>query len=177
MQIKSQQSLTHALACWGAHEASGRLSRKVHVDTTNLLSCTELALLSRPQLTARILLREPIVVFEVELTPSDLNNLVLANGQSVEAWRTDVAREDAESNVHIQRLIDEVEDPWIKGSLLCAATLVSETPTLEISDTVLYDGWHRAAAFLERARLARASSVPGTLVLTRSADSFLPAQQ
>lgn len=174
MQIKSRQTLTSALASWGAHEAEGRLAGKIQVDTVNPMACTEVALLSRSPYIARILLREPQAVFEVELNAVDIRSLVLANGRSIESWRTDIDLENGESIAHVQRLIYDQEDSANRGYLLCAATLVSDTPTLQLSDVVLYDGWHRAAAFVEKVHLTRAKSIHGYLVITRTADRFLP---
>lgn len=173
MQIKSQQTLTNALASWGKHEAEGRLAGKVLVDPTNPMAHTELILLSRSPYIARILLREPQTVFEVELDAGDIGNLVLADGRSVESWQADTAQENGESAAHVQRLINDPQDGAGKGHLLCAATLVADNPPHQLSDIVLYDGWHRAAAFVERARLARAKSISGYLVITRTADLFL----
>jgi len=174
MQIKSRQTLTNALARWGEHEAQGRLAGKIQVDTTNPMVCTEFALLSRSPYIARILLREPQAVFEVEMNAVDIGNLVLADGRSVESWQAGTAQDDSESAAHIQRLIHDPGEGASKGYLLCAATLVSDNPSQQLSDIVLYDGWHRAAAFMERVRLARAKSIPGYLVITRTADRFLP---
>lgn len=175
MQIKSRQTLTNTLASWGKHEAEGRLAGKIQVDTANLMACTEFALLFRSPYIARILLREPQAVFEVELDAGDIGNLVLADGRSVESWQADTTQENGESAAHVQRLI---HDPWDgagKGYLICAATLVPGNPSQQLSDIVIYDGWHRAAAFMERVRLARAKSIHGYLVITRTADQFLSA--
>jgi len=119
------------------------------------------------------LLREPQAVFEVELNAVDIKNLVLADGRSVESWSADVAQEGAESAAHVRRLIHAPKGTANRGHLLCAATLVSDNPSLQLSDVVLYDGWHRAAAFMEKVRLARAKSIHGYLVITGTADRFL----
>lgn len=175
MQMKSRKALTNALASWGEHEAKGRLAGKVRVDTANPMACVEFALLIRSPYVGRILLRDPQAVFEVELDAADIGNLVLSDGRSVEAWQADTAKENGESAAHVQRLIQEPVDGASKGHLICAATLVQGDPAQQLSDIVLYDGWHRAAAFLERVRLARAKSIHGYLVLTRTADRYLPA--
>lgn len=177
MQIKSRQTLTKALAGWGAHEAQGRLAGKIHVDTANAMACAELALQSRSPYVGRIVLRDPLAVLEVELAAADIGNLVLADGRSIASWKADVTREHGESAAHIRRLIDDPTGSANGGHLLCAATVVSDAPTLRINDAVLYDGWHRAAAFLERARLGRAHSIRGYLVTARVADPLLPVLQ
>ena len=177
MQIKSRQTLTRALAGWGAHEAQGRLAGKTRVDTANPLACAELALQSRSPYVGRILLRDPLAVLEVEMSAADLGNLVLADGRSLASWAADTSRENGESAAHIRRLIDDSASSANAGHLLCAATVVAESPALRINDAVLYDGWHRAAAFLERARLGRAHSIRGYLVTTRAADRLLPAPE
>lgn len=177
MQIKSRQTLTKALAGWGAHEAHGRLAGRTQVDTANPLACAELALQSRSPYVGRILLRDPLAVLEVELTVADIGNLVLADGRSLASWKADVTRDNGESAAHIQRLIDDSTGSANGGHLLCAATVVSDAPTLRINHAVLYDGWHRAAAFLERARRGRAHGIRGYLVTTREADRLLPVPQ
>jgi hypothetical protein len=170
LHIISETMLVEALAIWGAHEASGRLRGQVQCDTTDKLACIDLALRYRAPYVLRILAREPLSTVLVEIEPRDIASMILADGRSIEAWIESVTTSGGDTYAYFRSLVDDSAPP--AGQLIGAAELVNPTAN-QLSAVVLYDGWHRAAAWAERSKIGQPSNITAFLIVTRKGDPYL----
>jgi len=166
----SDSSFADALAHWGAHEADGRLSSRVKCDSSNRLVCLNLVLQCRAPYVARLIAREPVSTHHVAFEPQDAAAFVLADGSSIERWIEQTTAAGGEAYAHFRRM---VENPAAStGRIVCAACVVNPV-SLPPGAVVLYDGWHRAAAWVERNRCGKPSTLEGYLIVARHPDPLL----
>lgn len=161
------------LATWGAHEASGRLRGQVQCDSSDKLACIDLALRYRAPYVSRLLAREPMKALLVEFESNDVATIILADGRSIETWIQGTTTSDGDTYAHFHRMVDDQVPP--QGHLVGAAELVDLTAH-QLGTVVLYDGWHRAAAWIERCKQGKPSTITAFLVVTRLADPLLSRQ-
>lgn len=114
-----------------------------------------------------------MATLKVTLDADDVSQLVVADGRSIDAWIADTVRTGGPPHEHFKRLLDGTEA--ISGSLVCAAELIAQEPALRIDDVIVYDGWHRASAYAERARSTSVEPIEAYLILTKMADPLLVA--
>lgn len=167
MVVVSETKLVEALAAWGAHEASGRLQGKVKCEITDKLNCINLALHYRAPYVARLLAREPLSTLLVEFEPSDIASVVLANGRTIHAWIQATTTSESDAHAYFCRLVECATPP--EGQLIVAAELIDPVKH-HLGAFMLYDGWHRAAAWVERNKQGKASNMAAFLVVTRHCD-------
>lgn len=170
MHGMAPSTLVEALAHWGGHEASGRFRGRVDCDPGDPMACVDLVLHGRSPHVARILASEPVATVSVSLDPGDGAHLVLADGRSLDAWIATAQAEGGPSATHWRELVERPEPP--EGRVICGAELL-DAATRRIGLLVLYDGWHRAAAWHERCRLGRGEPLGAYVVLTRWPDARL----
>jgi hypothetical protein len=170
VRVLSQSSLVDALSQWGAHEAAGRLIGQQQIDPSDRLASLNLVLHVRSPFVARILFRQPQATLSVDFDIGDLNSLILADGRSIESWITTVRASGGDSLSHFDKLVSGSGAPV--GPIFAAGTGSPDSQSVE--SLVLYDGWHRAAAWFERARLGKADSpLNGYVVLSGLDDPLL----
>lgn len=168
MRITRQSTLADALAAWGEHEASGRLQSQLAVASRDKLTSLNVVLHYRAPFVARILLRDAIQALEVELEPSDSENIVLADTRTLSGWIDRVRSAGGDSLEYFNRLVASIDSP--RGPFLAAAT---QTAPNEIDQLIVYDGWHRLSAWHQRVREGRPSNIQGFLVIVRFADPLM----
>jgi len=144
-----------ALADWGTHEAAGRWrGREAPLPAGDVAAAADFALRNRAPFVALILSHEPRGVVTVELEPQDADLLVLADGRNLEQW---IAQADADSRAHFEQLRDAETPP--QGPLVLAVLAPGPSPL------VVFDGWHRSAAWFERCRGGRPSNLSAHLLI------------
>lgn len=173
MRALGRIRLVDALAAWGVHEASGRWH---HVDGLEFgaarphADAVEFALLTRSPLIWRLLAAGPAETLSVEIGTEDLQLLVLADGRSVSAWTEAALAEDSDSGRHIRRMADAMEP--VRGPLFCSAR--KSAAGRLAAPIVVFDGWHRVAAWAAQVRRRDPYSVSAHLLVTRQPVALLP---
>lgn len=170
MHGMTPSTLVEALAHWGAHEAAGRFRGRIACDPGDPLACIDLVLHGRSPHLARLLASEPVATVSVNLDPDDSAHLVLADGRSLAAWIAAAQAEGGLAATHWHAMVERPQPP--DGRVICGAELL-DAATHQIGPLVLYDGWHRAAAWHERCRLGRPEPLGAYVVLTRRPDARL----
>ena len=144
-----------ALADWGAHEASGRLRNLVQpLPAGDVAEAADLTLRYRAPFVAHILSHYPAGAIMVDLEPQDADRLVLADGRSLEQW---IAQATGDSLAHFEQLRDAAGSP--QGPVVAAVLQPGPSPI------VVFDGWHRGAAWFERCRTRRPSNLSAHLLI------------
>lgn len=164
-------TLADALAQWGRHEAEGRHKDRLQPPPATAVDCLNVLLHTRPNMVAHLLKREPLQTLLVELEAVDAPALHLSNGQSLDDWIAHVQTlTDPSSFNHIRSLVQSEMSP--AGPVLLVGSMVNEPEEAthsHIGALVLYDGWHRTAAWLLRGRAKRHSPLLAHLVIARRA--------
>jgi hypothetical protein len=155
MQVVSENYLLlDALAAWGAHEADGRARDRYPIDISDKYACANFIMWQRAPYVSHILSRNPHpTALLVELDANEFGVIRLANGLTLEQW---IEQADADATKHFRRLCDAPESP--QGPLVGACYESFAAPIM------LYDGWHRAAAWFERCRTGRPSTITSYLI-------------
>lgn len=172
MRDISASALVEALAHWGAHEASGRLRGQVQIDVSDRLACVDLVLRYRAAYVARILARQPLAVSLATLDPGEVSSLRLADGRGLDDWIAFITAEGGTSLEYFRQLVER--PPECNGWVLAVAKLM-DARTGRVGPLVLYDGWHRAAAWFERNRQGLSSTLAAFLVVSQLPDRWLSA--
>ena len=154
MHTLRPSTVVEALACWGEHEAAGRLRGQVTLAPGDSMAAADLALRYRAPLISHILSHHPRGAVLVELEPNDLDVCFLADGRTFEQW---IAQASGEDLSHFEKLRDATVPPV--GPLVAAIHESGPTPI------VVYDGWHRGSAWFERCRSGRPSSISAHVFL------------
>ena len=120
----------------------------------------EVVLRHVPELIARILLAEPLApgepraVFRAEFGLDDVDKLVLHSG---------VRLSDYPSNEHVQRLVRTPDS----RPIVCTVQVDKDEPDRAVGPIVIYDGWHRSAAWLITARRGRPDRLTAEVIKTK----------
>lgn len=104
------------------------------------------------------------------LEPVDLPALRLADGRPVDHWIEAVVREGGASQAHLQRLALVPVASF--APVVCAARLVARDRR-EVDQVVVYDGWHRVAAWSQACAQGRPAPLAAWLVVTQWRDPQL----
>jgi len=154
-------SLVGALSGWGLRECVKYAEIQVPSDETQrVILGMEIVLWHVPELIARILIAEPLSpteprgVFRAEFGLDDVDKLLLHSG---------VALSDYPSNEHVQRL---VQTPDLRP-IVWTVQVEKDEPDQLVGPFVIYDGWHRAAAWLIRARRGRPDRLTAEVIKTK----------
>jgi hypothetical protein len=118
-----------------------------------VLSGIDVVLQEFSVLTARIILAEPIDVLRVEFDRGDGEKLHLHNGGALIASVAGLMVDKAATLV---------------GPLLCTVHVDQHDPERELGPVVIYDGWRRAANWLECARRRSDCGIGANLVKTKN---------
>jgi len=177
MKINGSSRLIDALAIWGAHEAGGRLCGQLPASfaASDPSSCVDLVLRYRSPLIARILESQPISVRTVQIAPDDRSAMVLADGRTIPQWIEAVGMHDASGDAFCRGMADS--DQPVVGPLICAAPVSSDDRARVLGPIVLYDGWHRAAAWWTQVDRGANYDIDAYLVLTKLPDRFFRGTQ
>jgi hypothetical protein len=153
--------LIDALSGWGLRECVKYPEVQVPSDESHrTILGMEVVLRHVPELIARILLAEPLAptepraVFRAEFGLEDVDKLLLHSG---------VALADYPSDEHVQRL---VKSPDL-SPIVCTVQVEKDEPDRLAGRFVIYDGWHRSAAWLIRARRGRPERLIAEVIKTK----------
>jgi len=160
MKILGPGRLAEVLSEWGHREASlGKPGAELPSPAESLgavVDGVEVILRHIPKLIARILVAEPLDVLAVEFLPEEGEKLYLHNGEALTAYTDRVA----------------VGDIPVQGALVCVMQVDRQNVSRQVSPVMIYDGWHRAAAWLTRVRAGCSDPIRAHLVKTAAIDPF-----
>ena len=154
--------LVDALAGWGLRESKKYPGIQVDAEQRIALG-VEIVLRHVPHLVASILLAQPFDpteprgVFRADFGPEDVDELMLHNGKPL----TEV--EQATKARHVRSL---VETPDITP-IVCAVQVAKNDIERPSGPFVIYDGWHRSAAWLIRMREGRPYRLIADVIRTK----------
>lgn len=180
MIVLGDRKLVEVLAEWGLHEAEGRLRGKLPeafippADGPDRSAAgVEIALRHRSPLAGRILSAGPVAVLRVEFEADDRAGLCIADGRRLSGWAVAISTPDSEEGRYVLNLAGS--DP-ITRHLVCAV----HAPDGDLSNLqapiVVYDGWHRGAAWMLQMEAGQHHTISGDLILTQRLDAALSIQ-
>src|SRR5262249_17489878 len=91
--------------------------------------------------------------------------LWIADGRTAEVWTTAVLPRDDDSGKHVRVLADAAAN--VTGPLLCTAQSDDGNPRRVCPPVAIFDGWHRAAAWITQIRRGRTYAISGYLIVTQ----------
>jgi len=138
------------------------------LDAEDPIACVALALSLRSMFIARIIASEPVITLRGLVSASGIQSLQLADGRTVSEWMASASQSGSEGWRFVEAMVSAPTAPV--GALIAAAQLITEEPDVVTGPKYLYDGWHRAAAWLERSRQGLDEDAPIYLILTRQQD-------
>lgn len=168
MRILEARRLIDVLSEWGAHEGQGRLGRPATFfqGPNGFLNGIEIALLYRSPLVCRILAGAPVACVRVEIEPTDVNALLIADGRALEEWTSAILRDQTPSGAHVRAMAAAPQR--VTGPLVCTARTVDGNRARVSPPMVIFDGWHRAAAWREQGRQGNLYPIIADLVITQN---------
>lgn len=181
MRLVSTYRLVDAFADWGLHEAPTRLQLKLPPGlqgVERIVTGAEVALTRRSPFAWRILAAWPIACFRIELTAEDVPLTIIADGRLVSEWTDAVLRDNTPSGNHVRDLARS-SNP-VAGPLLCTSRRAQDTPADSMivdPPLVIFDGWHRAAAWIVQGREGRHYPIIANLVVTQHEAPLWRAEQ
>jgi hypothetical protein len=137
-----------------------------------LIYGVEVALTFRSPLAWRILAAVPMDCLRVELAPEDVPTMQIADGRWLADWTKAVISEQADSGAHVRALAHAGEP--VQGPLTCTASLAEGSRTDIVPPLVIFDGWHRAAAWVAQLGCGAHYPITANLVVTRKPVPLLP---
>lgn len=173
MRIVSESTLVDGLTEWGQHEVMGRHGIEAGFDANDPKACLNHLLWYRSPAIARVLDRVPLKTFVVDFEHKDSQSMVLADGRTMKQWIDDARRSNGAELEYFNQLVND--GSLHSGRLFCVSQMRRNQP-LQIGRLTVYDGWHRAAAWLERCNKGLVSMLRSYLVITRNEDRYLPHQ-
>ncbi len=171
--LDSSIRLIDALAGWGLREAHN--PKKYGIDLPSdenqrTMLGMEIVLRHVPELIARILLAEPLGVAEqrgvlrVDFGPDELDKMDLCNGTPLATYTEWVSKDETpDHGEYVRRL---VQDPDVLP-LVCTVQVAEDDTERLVGPIVVYDGFHRAAAWLIRARKGLPGRPTADLIKTK----------
>ena len=171
MRPLRQVRLVDILLDWGRHEAAGRYQERLAGFTLETLDHIDLVLRTRSNLVVRLLGRRPLDSVLAELEPADMEGMLMANGLDLDGWIQEKEAAGDESYAHFLRLVEAPDPPM--GRVVAAVEVLDRVRN-QFSPFILYDGWHRAAAWRERIRRGRPSLLNAYVIFTDQSDCFMP---
>jgi hypothetical protein len=147
-------TVIEALAAWGEHEAKGRLNGKLSPAPGRTQDFADLTLRYRAPFVAHLVSHYPTGAVLVELELADAERIFLADGRHLSSWLSGAS---LESTAYFASLRDAEVPP--------AGPLVASVHSSGSGPYVLYDGWHRAAAWLDRCKSGKVSNIAAHLIV------------
>ena len=151
--------LIDALAGWGLREcAKYGFHVPADADQRTILGM-EFVLRHVPELIGRILFAEPLGptapggVFRADFGLEDVDDLLLHNGCPLADYPSD---DEARYRVGAPDF----------SPIVCAVQVAKDDPRRQIGNFVIFDGWHRSAAWLIRAREGHSERLTADVIRT-----------
>ena len=148
MRVAGSCRVVDILGEWGNHEGDGRLQlppASLQGDA-RLLAGVEVALTYRSPLAWRVLAGWPMACARITIHPEDVPALRIADGRTAEEWTTAILSDQTDSGAHVRSLADAGRQ--VVGPLTCTAQAADDSGTQVQSPIVIFDGWHRVAAWI-----------------------------
>lgn len=162
MNVTKVSDLMEALSAWGEHEATGRRRADASFDLRNPALCADFALRFRAPLVASLLQRLPTQTLRVEFDPEESDAMRLCDGRTLDAWANTAQADDQADWQHVQAMVSGTHP--LAGPIIVSAQY--QPPPHPIGPIVLWDGWHRAAAWRQRFRQGIRTPLSAFLVVT-----------
>jgi hypothetical protein len=178
MESGEERRLVDIFSDWGLHEAAGRLRSELPAHLVppeeegeaRVRAGLEVALRFRAPLIGRILLSQPTRALRVEAPAGVIAEVRLFDGQTLERWSEAILVQGDPEGDAVRRLA-ESENP-VAGPLIGMITMSDGGHPL--SPFVLYDGWHRAAAWYAHVRAGRIYPIAMDVIISRRRDPGWP---
>lgn len=110
----------------------------------------------------------------VEIVPEDVPALRITDGRTAEEWTTAIFADQTDSGKHVRNLADAARE--VIGPLTCTAQTADGSLARVQAPIVIFDGWHRVAAWMVQLRRGAKYSISGNLVMTQHPVPLLSAQ-
>jgi hypothetical protein len=162
MMLLGTCRLVDVLGEWGSHNTQWRRGR----DATDILDGVEFALTYYSPLVSRILAAGPIACVRAEFAPEDLPLINIADGRPISDWTTAVECDATHSGKYVREMAAAAEP--IVGPLVC--TCVGEVVSGDLRvypPFVIFDGWHRGAAWVLHQTAGRAYPIAARVIATQ----------
>jgi len=179
VQILGERRFVEILADWGLHEAEGRLREILPSELTpaaagpeRVIEGLEVAIRNRSPLVGRLLLAQPRGALRVGLAPEEGDALYIFDGQTLRAWSTAILAEETPEGEFVRGLVHS--DVPVAGPFVCMVTVPDGDLAHPKGPIVLYDGWHRAAAWFKHCQSGRPYPILADLILTNGPDPLCP---
>lgn len=175
MKVAAACRLVDVLGEWGNHEGEGRLQLphgSLQGDA-RLLAGVELTVTYRSPIAWRMLAGWPTACARVELVPDDVPALRIADGRTAEEWTTAILADQTNSGRHVRKLAGAAGE--VAGPLTCTAQTADGSVARVQAPIVIFDGWHRVAAWIAQLRRGANYAISGNLVVTQYPVPFLGA--
>jgi hypothetical protein len=101
--------------------------------------------------------------------------MVLADGRTIPQWIEAVGTQDASGDAFCRSMADSAQP--VEGPLICTVPVSSDDRAQMLGPIVLYDGWHRAAAWWMQVDRGGNYHIDAYLVLTKLPDHFFRSTQ
>ena len=169
MHIISESTFVEALTHWGVSEVGRRKNNAPPCDPTDEQACLNHILSYRSPYVSRVIERGPVKTYKVAFDIKDIECLLLADSRPIQEWIKDTQTAGGESLEYFNSLVEEPD--LIRGHLFCAAKILKTKP-LELSTIVIYDGWHRVAAWVINTQQQDMQPIEAYLTITKKEDRF-----
>ena len=138
------------------------MKEKVNFDLANKQLCADFALRFRAPLVSSILALEPIQTAVVEFDAAESEAILLFDGRNIDAWLSAADAPKDRGWKHVQDMVHGVSP--LEGPLVVTAT--HRAAPDRIGPIILWDGWHRAAAWRQLYQSGKPSTMSAYLILT-----------
>lgn len=179
VRILGPRRVVDVLRDWGLHEAAGRARQQLPAELVpppddgleRTMRGLEVILRSRSPLIGRIELSQPRGALSVEFAAEEGAALRIFDGRSLAEWTTAVMQHPTEGE-YVRRLA--ASEARVEGPLVCTMRAPSGDPREPKGPVVIYDGWHRAAAWFSHGEAGRSYPIVADLILTAQPDPVRP---
>ncbi len=156
MQLLGSCRLVDVLGDWGSYNSTWRWGPVGDVGEGS-----EMVLISYPDMMRRILAAEPVVCFRALFDAGDISQIVTHRGESLTRL---AAAKSAET--YVSQMVNA--PPNVTGPLIC--TCAGDLINGEFkprSSIVLFDGWHRGAAWALHQQAGRSYRITARVIVTK----------
>ena len=152
-----------ALGEWGSHNSSWRAGREIRDSSDGV----DFALTYYSELVSRILAAYPFGCARAELLAEDLPNLVLHDKTFASVYATAIEKATNRSGEYVRDMA-AAEVPVV-GPLTCTCRSATVDGGLQLYPPfVVFDGWHRGAAWILHGKAGKVYPLSTNLILTKN---------
>jgi hypothetical protein len=163
MEIRGTCRLVDVFGEWGLHNTEWRVGRTI----TDHIDAVELVLTYYSSLAWKILRAEPVACFRAEFVPEDIPQIFTYRGRLLDEWATSVEQDTvSRSGVDVRKMV--AASPLVVGPLICTCEgEPSGDDVLPRPPFLVFDGWHRGAAWILQGKTGRVYPISARLIVTK----------